>query len=86
MPSGVLDEPGHNVITISRDDFAQAVRLHQAGELEAAARLDVPAHAAPHLPGALAQAWAITPPEGIIVATGSVFLVGELRALALGGE
>jgi len=54
--------------------------------LEAAARLDVPAHAAPHLPGALAQAWAITPPEGIIVATGSVFLVGELRALALGGE
>ena len=44
---------------------------------------DVPAHAAPHLPGALAQARAITPPEGIIVATGSVFLVGELRALAL---
>jgi len=54
--------------------------------LEAAARLDVPAHAAPHLPGALAQAWAITPPEGIIVATGSVFLVGELRALTLDGE
>ena len=54
--------------------------------LAAAAKLDVPAHAAPHLPGALAQAWAITPPEGIIVATGSVFLVGELRALALGGE
>ncbi|HZL27644.1 MAG TPA: folylpolyglutamate synthase/dihydrofolate synthase family protein [Acidobacteriaceae bacterium] len=54
--------------------------------LEAAAKLDVPAHAAPHLPGALAQAWAITPPEGIIVATGSVFLVGELRALALVGE
>jgi dihydrofolate synthase/folylpolyglutamate synthase len=53
--------------------------------LAAAAKLDVPAHAAPHLPGALAQAWAITPPEGIIVATGSVFLVGELRALALGG-
>jgi dihydrofolate synthase / folylpolyglutamate synthase len=54
--------------------------------LEAAAKLDVPAHAAPHLPGALAQAWEVTPPEGIIVATGSVFLVGELRALALGGE
>lgn len=54
--------------------------------LEAAAKLDVPAHAAPHLPGALAQAWAVTPAEGIIVATGSVFLVGELRALALGGE
>jgi len=54
--------------------------------LGAAAKLDVPAHAAPHLPGALAQALAVTPPEGIIVATGSVFLVGELRAIAMGGE
>jgi dihydrofolate synthase/folylpolyglutamate synthase len=52
--------------------------------LEAAKALDVPAHAAPHLPGALMQARQVTPPEGIIVATGSVFLVGELRALALG--
>jgi dihydrofolate synthase/folylpolyglutamate synthase len=51
--------------------------------LAAAQRLDVPAHAAPHLPGALAQAEAITPKEGVIVATGSVFLVGELRALVL---
>jgi len=51
--------------------------------LAAAHRLDVPAHAAPHLPGALAQAEAITPPEGVIVATGSIFLVGELRALVL---
>lgn len=52
--------------------------------LGAAHRLQVPAHAAPHLAGALAQAEAITPPEGVIVATGSIFLVGELRALALG--
>jgi dihydrofolate synthase / folylpolyglutamate synthase len=51
--------------------------------LDAAHRLDVPAHAAPHLPAALAQAEAITPREGVIVATGSVFLVGELRALVL---
>ncbi len=51
--------------------------------LAAAHRLDVPAHAAPHLAAALAQAHAITPPHGIIVATGSVFLVGEIRALAL---
>ena len=43
----------------------------------------IPAHAAPHVPGALAQAEAITPPNGIIVATGSIFLIGELRALAL---
>jgi dihydrofolate synthase/folylpolyglutamate synthase len=52
--------------------------------LGAAHRLEVPAHAAPHLPGALAQAEAITPREGVIVATGSVYLVGELRELALG--
>jgi tetratricopeptide (TPR) repeat protein len=36
---GFLDEPGHNVITISRNEFARAVGLHQAGELDAAARL-----------------------------------------------
>ena len=51
--------------------------------LTAAHKLEVPAHAAPHLPGALAQAEAITPRDGVIVATGSIFLVGELRALAL---
>jgi dihydrofolate synthase / folylpolyglutamate synthase len=51
--------------------------------LAAAHQLDVPAHAAPHLPGALAQAEAITPLDGIIIATGSVFLVGELRALLM---
>ncbi len=54
--------------------------------LAAAKALDVPAHAAPHLPGALMQARAVTPLDGIIVATGSVFLVGELRALAVDGE
>jgi len=63
----------------------QNARAASVDELLAAAKaLDVPAHAAPHLPGALAQARAITPPGGIIVATGSVFLVAELRALALG--
>lgn len=51
--------------------------------LEAAKELDIPAHAAPHLPAALAQARNVTPDDGIIVATGSVFLVGELRSLAL---
>ena len=51
--------------------------------LEAAHKLDVPAHAAPHLHGALQQAEALTPPEGVIVATGSVYLIGELRALLL---
>ncbi|MEO7030119.1 MAG: folylpolyglutamate synthase/dihydrofolate synthase family protein, partial [Acidobacteriaceae bacterium] len=63
----------------------QNARAASVDELLAAAKaLDVPAHAAPHLPGALMQAREMTPPEGIIVATGSVVLVGELRALALG--
>jgi len=62
----------------------QNPRAASVDELLAAAhRLDVPAHAAPHVPGALAQAEAITPSNGVIVATGSIFLVGELRALAL---
>jgi dihydrofolate synthase/folylpolyglutamate synthase len=53
-------------------------------ELAAAAqRLDVPAYAASDLRDALRQAEAVTPKEGVIVATGSVFLVGEIRALAL---
>ena len=51
--------------------------------LAAAHALDIPAHAAPHLAGALQQAEALTPADGVIVATGSVYLIGELRALAL---
>ena len=51
--------------------------------LEAAHRLGVPAHAAPHLAGALRQAQQITPADGIIIATGSVYLVGDLRALIM---
>jgi dihydrofolate synthase/folylpolyglutamate synthase len=49
----------------------QNARAASVEELLAAAhKLGVPAHAAPHLPGALAQAEAITPREGLIVATG----------------
>ena len=51
--------------------------------LAAAHALGVPAHAAPHLAGALAQALQITPPGGLIVATGSVYLVGEIRQMAM---
>jgi len=53
-------------------------------ELAAAAqRLDVPVHLASDLRDALQQAQSLTPKEGVIVATGSIFLVGEIRALAL---
>ncbi len=51
--------------------------------LSAAHALQVPAHAAPHLAGAFAQARRITAAGGLIVATGSVYLVGEIRQLAL---
>jgi len=59
-------------------------RAAKVEELLAAAQaLDVPAHAAPHIAGALAQARAVTPPGGLIVATGSVYLVGAVRGLAV---
>lgn len=50
----------------------------------AAARLDVPVHAAESVSAALQYAESVTPANGVIVATGSVFLVGEIRELALG--
>ncbi len=59
-------------------------RASSVEELLAAAHaLSIPAHAAPHMAGALAQARAITPPDGIILATGSVYLIGELRHLVV---
>ena len=59
-------------------------RAAHVDDLIAAARaLQIPAHAAPHLAGAFGQARQITPPGGLILATGSVYLVGEIRHLAL---
>jgi dihydrofolate synthase / folylpolyglutamate synthase len=49
--------------------------------LAAAKALDVPAQAAPDLAAALAAARAITPRNGLIIATGSIYLVGELQRL-----
>lgn len=54
--------------------------------LAAAHALSIPAHAAPHPAGALAQARQMTPPGGLILATGSVYLVGEIRQLVLEQE
>ena len=51
--------------------------------LAAAHALGIPAHAAPHLAGALAQARQVTPANGLILATGSVYLVGEIRRIVL---
>jgi dihydrofolate synthase / folylpolyglutamate synthase len=49
--------------------------------LAAAAALGIPAQTAPDLSAALIQARAITPPNGLIIATGSIYLVGEVRHL-----
>jgi dihydrofolate synthase/folylpolyglutamate synthase len=51
--------------------------------LAAAEKLGVPAEGAPDLAAALARAEAVTPKDGVVVATGSVFLVGEIRPLLL---
>jgi dihydrofolate synthase/folylpolyglutamate synthase len=49
--------------------------------LAAAQSLDIPAKAAPDLAAAFARARAVTPPNGLIIATGSIYLVGEIRRL-----
>jgi dihydrofolate synthase/folylpolyglutamate synthase len=73
------DRP-HDHIVFAPIDNPRAASVDDL--LAAAHALDIPAHAAPHLSAALAQARAITPPEGLIIATGSVYLVGEIRHLA----
>ena len=62
----------------------QNPRAASVEDLLAAARdLDVPAEGASDLPAALLRAEKVTPKDGVIVATGSVFLVGEIRPLLL---
>ncbi|MEO6982658.1 MAG: folylpolyglutamate synthase/dihydrofolate synthase family protein [Edaphobacter sp.] len=61
-------------------------RASSLDSLAAAAQaLDIPATAVPDLATALAQARALTPPDGLILATGSVYLIGAIRHLALSG-
>jgi dihydrofolate synthase/folylpolyglutamate synthase len=73
------DRP-HDHILFAPIDNPRATKTE---DLLAAARdLDIPAQAAPNLAAALAQARAITPSNGLILATGSVYLVGEVRHLA----
>jgi dihydrofolate synthase/folylpolyglutamate synthase len=59
-------------------------RAASLDELRAAAEsLGIPAHAAQSPAHALKLAQTLTPPGGIVVATGSVYLIGELREHAL---
>ncbi len=78
--AGSSDRP-HDHIVLAPIDNPRAASVHDL--LAAAHSLEIPAHAAPHLAGALAQARSVTPPDGLIVATGSVYLVGEIRHLVV---
>jgi dihydrofolate synthase/folylpolyglutamate synthase len=51
--------------------------------LAAAAALDIPARTAATPTEALALARSLTPPNGLILATGSIYLLGALRSAAL---
>jgi dihydrofolate synthase/folylpolyglutamate synthase len=54
-------------------------------ELAAAALdLEIPGRAVSSVAEALGEARRITPPNGLIVATGSIYLIGELRSLIVG--
>ena len=79
-PDGSPPRP-HDQIIFAPISSPRAARVEDL--LAAAHALNIPAHAAPHIAGALAQARKITPSDGLIIATGSVYLVGELRELAL---
>jgi dihydrofolate synthase/folylpolyglutamate synthase len=66
----ILFAPINSPRAVSLDDLVKTAR-----------ELEIPAETAPTLAEALNRAWAVTPPHGLIVATGSVYLVGELRTL-----
>jgi dihydrofolate synthase/folylpolyglutamate synthase len=74
-------ERPHDHIIFAPIDNPRAAKIEDL--LAAAHALDIPAHAAPHVAAAFAQARAITPPNGLIIATGSIYLVGEIRHLAV---
>jgi dihydrofolate synthase/folylpolyglutamate synthase len=67
----------HDHIVLAPINNPRAAHLEDL--LAAARALDVPAHAASTPADALALAQRLTPPEGLIVATGSIYLVGALR-------
>jgi dihydrofolate synthase/folylpolyglutamate synthase len=73
------DRPYDHILFTSIDN----PRAASLEELVAAARaLDIPALSAPDLATALTLTRTITPPNGLIIATGSVYLVGEIRHLS----
>ena len=68
-------------ILVTHIDSPRAARVDEI--LAVAERLEIPAVTASDASAAIRQAEAITPAEGVIVATGSLFLVAEIRAQLL---
>src|ERR1017187_7065864 len=75
------DRP-HDHIVFAPIDNPRAASIEDL--LNAAKALDVPAHAAHNSAEALALARSLTPAGGLIIATGSIYLVGALRETVLG--
>ena len=74
------DRPHDHIILVPIDNL----RAASLDELLASARaLDVPAHTAHHPADALALARSLTPANGLIFATGSIYLIGALRDAAV---
>jgi dihydrofolate synthase/folylpolyglutamate synthase len=74
------DRPNDHIL-LAPINSPRAVSLE---DLSAAAKdLEIPAETMPTLEDALFRARALTPSDGLIVATGSVYLIGELRSLIL---
>lgn len=49
--------------------------------MQAAARLDTPATTSPDIAAAVEQARAVTPAGGLVIVTGSVYLIGDVRQI-----
>ena len=78
--SSSSDRPSDHIVLVPINN----PRAAAVEDLQAAAQtLEIPAQTASSAAAALEQARAITPPGGLIIATGSVYLIGELRHLAL---
>lgn len=68
-------------ILLTHIDNPRAARVDEISAV--AQKLEIPAVTAPDAISALATAEFLTPPDGFIVATGSLFLIAELRSLLL---
>lgn len=74
------DRPADHIFLAPIDSPRAASLEDLAG---AAQELEIPVVTTPSLADALAEARRVTPADGVIVATGSVYLIGELRQMAL---